>query len=160
MAQCPFRPSIQCFGEAHVVTGYTACLTLVLFCLGYPVCLLWLVKFSSTFDHSAAVIVSVPVGVKGRSCCLHYCLSRVETMKGRKKADTIAEEEVSPEASAMNPMFQKRLPNVDASAGAATVVKAGSANSLFSKQKKTRAVKLARGRGEKRPSSADGDGAL
>ena len=168
------RPSIQCFGEAHAATGYTACLTLVLFCVGYPACLLWLVKFSSTFDHSAAVKAGVPVGGKGGSCCSYSCLRTMETMKGRKKAGTIAEDEVSPEVSAINPMmFQKSRLNADASKGTATtaavaavnkqaseVVTAGSTNSFFPKKKKTRAGKLARGRGEKRPGSADGGGAL
>ena len=80
-------------------------------------------------------------------------------MNARKEADTITEEETSPGTSTANPMLQKRLPNVDASAGAATVnkqaskvVKAGYANSLFSKKKRP-AGKLARGRERKGPAA-------
>jgi hypothetical protein len=46
------KPTVACFGEAHAAAGVLGYLTLVLFCVGFPACLFWLLQCSDKFDRS------------------------------------------------------------------------------------------------------------
>jgi hypothetical protein len=47
-----WKPSVECFGEAHFATGVLGYVTLVCFCAGFPAYLFFLVCRSNMFDHS------------------------------------------------------------------------------------------------------------
>ena len=51
------RPTIPCFGSAHAANGVLGYATLVFVCLGFPACLIWLVRCSKQFDQG--VVASV-----------------------------------------------------------------------------------------------------
>jgi hypothetical protein len=96
MSMLQARPTIPCFGSAHAANGVLGYATLVLVCLGFPACLLWLVRCSKQFDQG--VVASVRLQKRKTALLTKMQKKRKQIMK--KTLEGGGAEEVAAAAAA------------------------------------------------------------